>query len=189
MERMDEEMMGPKKSYETEAILIAHKAERDWLSSPKIRADACKATEKNLMNPATGSVATEAEWRADFARMDPEEWGADTFEGAGLVEVRRNAEGDWEEVDTLRAHLRKAGSARTPAKAAQSRVNGARGGRPYRWMLVRKISGIPVSRHATREAASKASAKWPQPERDPLELREYNAGYRAKMTNGKAGGK
>jgi hypothetical protein len=66
-------------------------------------------------------------------------------------------------------------------RTAQSRANGAKGGRPYAWRLVRKISGIPVSRHATPEAASKAVAKWAQPERDPLELREYNAGYWAEM--------
>lgn len=73
------------------------------------------------------------------------------------------------------------GRAKSAAKAESSRANGAKGGRPYAWMLVRKISGIPISRHATREAASKANARWMEPERDPLEMREYNAGYWAEM--------
>lgn len=44
-----------------------------------------------LMNPATGSVASLEEWRADFASMSPEEreelWGGLNFEDAELVEV------------------------------------------------------------------------------------------------------
>lgn len=48
------------------------------------------ATEKMLMNPATGSVATESEWREDFACMSNEEWGGETFEDAELIEVVKN---------------------------------------------------------------------------------------------------
>lgn len=48
------------------------------------------ATEKMLMNPATGSVAPESEWREDFASMSHEEWGGETFEDAELIEVVKN---------------------------------------------------------------------------------------------------
>ena len=51
--------------------------------------------EKMLMNPATGSVATLEEWKADFESMTAEEWGGETFECAGLVEVVQNENGDW----------------------------------------------------------------------------------------------
>ena len=44
-------------------------------------------TETMLMNPATGSVATIEEWKADFESMTAEEWGGQNFEDAGLVEV------------------------------------------------------------------------------------------------------
>lgn len=44
-----------------------------------------------MMNPATGSVASLEEWRADFASMSPEEievvWGGLDFEDADLIEV------------------------------------------------------------------------------------------------------
>ena len=50
-----------------------------------------------LMNPATGSVATESEWRDDFADIAPEDrpdvWGGPDFEDADLVEVVANVEG------------------------------------------------------------------------------------------------
>ena len=51
--------------------------------------------EKMLMNPATGSVATLEEWKADFESMTAEEWGGETFESAGLVEVVQDENGDW----------------------------------------------------------------------------------------------
>lgn len=52
-------------------------------------------TETMLMNPATGSVATLEEWKADFESMTAEEWGGETFESAGLVEVVQDENGDW----------------------------------------------------------------------------------------------
>ena len=48
-----------------------------------------------FMNPHTGSVDTEENWRADFASMPPEQWGADTFDGAYLIEVVRDEHGGW----------------------------------------------------------------------------------------------
>ena len=69
-------------------------------------------TETMLMNPATGSVATLEEWKADFADIAPEErpevWGGQKFEDGGLIEVVENVEGqpgydpkygDWREAD------------------------------------------------------------------------------------------
>lgn len=52
-------------------------------------------TETMLMNHATGSVATLEEWKADFESMTAEEWGGETFESAGLVEVVQDENGDW----------------------------------------------------------------------------------------------
>ena len=46
-----------------------------------------------LMNPATGSVATESEWLDTFESMSAEEWGGEYFEDAGLIEVEENIEG------------------------------------------------------------------------------------------------
>ena len=54
-------------------------------------------TQKMMMNPATGSVAPESEWREDFERLSAEEWGGATFESAGLVEVVKNEDGEWVE--------------------------------------------------------------------------------------------
>jgi hypothetical protein len=51
-----------------------------------------------LMNPATGSVAPKEEWEQDFREMTAEEWGGDTFESAGLVEVEPVGTGWWKEV-------------------------------------------------------------------------------------------
>lgn len=48
-----------------------------------------------LMNPATGSVAPESEWMADFQAMTPEEWGGENFEDAGLIEVVPDGDGWW----------------------------------------------------------------------------------------------
>lgn len=47
-----------------------------------------------LMNPMTGSVATLEEWQGDFVHMSSEEWGGETFEAAGLIEVVPNREGE-----------------------------------------------------------------------------------------------
>ena len=48
-----------------------------------------------FMNPATGSVATLEEWKADFESMTAEEWGGQNFEDAGLVEVVQDENGYW----------------------------------------------------------------------------------------------
>lgn len=58
---------------------------------------------KLLMNPVTGFVAPESEWRQDFADMSPLDremfWGGSNFEDAGLVEVKWNRENEqYEEV-------------------------------------------------------------------------------------------
>ena len=54
---------------------------------------------KMLMNPATGSVATLEEWKADFADIAPEDrpeiWGGQNFEDAGLVEVIWDENSGW----------------------------------------------------------------------------------------------
>ena len=53
-----------------------------------------------LMNPCTGSVATETEWRAEFQAMTADErlalWGGSRFEDADQVEVVKR-HGDWVE--------------------------------------------------------------------------------------------
>lgn len=51
-----------------------------------------------LMNPTTGSVASKEEWEQDFREMTAEEWGGDTFESAGLIEVEPDGTGWWKEV-------------------------------------------------------------------------------------------
>ena len=51
--------------------------------------------ETYLMNPHTGTVQTENEWREDFEHSDPDEWGGENFEDATLVPVRRNEDGEW----------------------------------------------------------------------------------------------
>lgn len=56
-----------------------------------------------LMNPLTGCVAPESEWRLDFAAMSPLAremfWGGPNFEDAGLVEVKWNRKNEqYEEV-------------------------------------------------------------------------------------------
>ena len=50
-------------------------------------------TMKMLMNIHTGSVAPESEWREDFAKMTPDEWGGENPEGGDLVEVIANIKG------------------------------------------------------------------------------------------------
>lgn len=52
-----------------------------------------------MMNPATGSVDKLSGWICDYMELTPEEWGGHYFSDAGLVEVRRTADGGWEEVD------------------------------------------------------------------------------------------
>ena len=46
-----------------------------------------------LMNPATGSVFPEAEWRKIYANVSPEEWGGQEFEDARMEEVVLNQPG------------------------------------------------------------------------------------------------
>ena len=53
-----------------------------------------------MMNPATGSVSPLSDWICDYMELTPEEeWGGYYFSDAGLVEVRRAADGGWEEAD------------------------------------------------------------------------------------------
>jgi hypothetical protein len=57
-------------------------------------------SEPLLMNPFTGSVAPESEWRKDYEYMMQQEdgdclWGGKEFDDAGLVEVRKDENGDW----------------------------------------------------------------------------------------------
>jgi len=47
-----------------------------------------------LMNPHTGTVQTEEEWREDYLDCTTEEWGGDNFEDAELIEVVRNVPGE-----------------------------------------------------------------------------------------------
>ena len=75
-----------------------------------------------LMNPATGSVQTEADWRAD---AESDGWD---FDAAELVEVVRDAEGQWVEPTTLAARALRA--IPSDRRSEQSRVNGRLGGRP-----------------------------------------------------------
>ena|GEM_PF-3365353 len=53
--------------------------------------------EKMLMNPHTGSVDSEENWKAGFESMTAEEWGSGTFEGSCLIEVVPDGEGGWKE--------------------------------------------------------------------------------------------
>jgi hypothetical protein len=48
---------------------------------------------KLLMNPETGTVQTEEDWRADFATAEQELWGGPNFEDARLVEVVEASDG------------------------------------------------------------------------------------------------
>ena len=56
-----------------------------------------------LMNPATGSVDTESQWRHEYRSLMTEGkdgvilWGGTEFEDAGLIEVRKDENGDWVE--------------------------------------------------------------------------------------------
>ncbi len=52
-----------------------------------------------LMNPQTGTVATEEEWHEVFLKSSFEEWGGENFEDADLIPVIFNSVGAWVEVD------------------------------------------------------------------------------------------
>lgn len=52
--------------------------------------------------------------------------------------------------------------------------------RNYTYMIVRKISGLCVSRHTT-EASALSSLRKKDSDRDPLELRAYSGPYWSKM--------
>lgn len=66
---------------------LAKEAERRGIADP------------DMMNPATGSVSPLSDWICDYMELTPEEWGGHYFSDAGLVEVRRTADGGWEEAD------------------------------------------------------------------------------------------
>ena len=66
---------------------LAKEAERRGIADP------------DMMNPATGSVSPLSDWVCDYMELTPEEWGGHYFSDAGLVEVRRTADGGWEEAD------------------------------------------------------------------------------------------
>ena len=50
-----------------------------------------------LMNPVTGSIDTEEDWRAVFRSVSPEEWGGDDFDDAKLVPVIYTDDSGWVE--------------------------------------------------------------------------------------------
>lgn len=66
-------------------------------------------TERMLMNPATGSIAPESEWRSDYedCQLHAERtgenlsalWGGPDFEDAGLIEVVQDENGEWKEAE------------------------------------------------------------------------------------------
>lgn len=66
---------------------LAKEAERRGIADPM------------MMNPATGSVSPLSDWVCDYMELTPEEWGGHYFSDAGLVAVRRTADGGWEEVE------------------------------------------------------------------------------------------
>lgn len=55
-----------------------------------------------LMEPVSGIVQTEEEWRADYARMPAELWGGENFEDAELYPVTL-VDGEWRLVNEARA--------------------------------------------------------------------------------------
>lgn len=67
--------------------LLAKEAERRGIADPM------------MMKPTTGSVSPLSDWVCDYMELTPEEWGGHYFSDAGLVEVRRPANGGWEEAD------------------------------------------------------------------------------------------
>lgn len=66
---------------------LAKEAERRGIADPM------------MMNSAAGSVSPLSDWVCDYMELTPEEWGGHYFSDAGLVEVRRPANGGWEEAD------------------------------------------------------------------------------------------
>lgn len=66
---------------------LAKEAERRGIADPM------------MMNSVTGSVSPLSDWVCDYMELTPEEWGGHYFSDAGLVEVRRTADGGWEEAD------------------------------------------------------------------------------------------
>lgn len=66
---------------------LAKEAERRGIADPM------------MMNSVTGSVSPLSDWGCDYMELTPEEWGGHYFSDAGLVEVRRTADGGWEEAD------------------------------------------------------------------------------------------
>lgn len=66
---------------------IAKEAERRGIADP------------DMMSPATGSVDKLSGWICDYMELTPEEWGGHYFSDAGLIAVRRTADGGWEEAD------------------------------------------------------------------------------------------
>jgi len=71
----------------------------------------------------------------------------------------------------------KGGASKSAAKGEASKANGAKGGRPYAYILRRKITGVAISRHATIEAARRASKKIGDDPRAPLEIIDYSENY------------
>ena len=53
----------------------------------------------DMMSPATGSVSPLSDWICDYMELPPEEWGGHYFSDAGLIAVRKTADGGWEEAD------------------------------------------------------------------------------------------
>lgn len=69
---------------------------RDTLAK---EAEKREIADPDMMNPATGSVDKLSGWLCDYMELTPEEWGGHYFSDAGLVEVRRTADGGWEKAD------------------------------------------------------------------------------------------
>lgn len=69
---------------------LAKEAERRGIADPM------------MMNPATGSVSPLSDWICDYMELTPEEWGGHYFSDAGLIEVRKTANGGWEEATVER---------------------------------------------------------------------------------------
>lgn len=67
--------------------MIAKEAERRGIADPM------------MMNSITGLVSPLSDWVCNYMELTPEEWGGHYFSDAGLVEVRRPANGGWEEAD------------------------------------------------------------------------------------------
>lgn len=51
-----------------------------------------------LMNPHSGFVQSESEWKDDFKNTPPEMWGGPDFDDAELLEVEPDGDGGWKEV-------------------------------------------------------------------------------------------